>query len=114
MFFTTQVNNNGYVYTKGGSAFKPDTMAQGSLITNANAVYKNNAGGGSGWFSSSDVIAQKRRIAIGKNKNRVGIPDKQASGFKSTENNSRKSALARVRGGGAVAPKKKGANPGKA
>ena len=109
LVFTSQANNNGIVYSKGSSGFKPANMSQGSMITNSTAVYNNNAGGGSGWFSSSDVIAQKRRIAIGKSQNRVGIPDGQPSTYKSTEGNSRKSALARVRGGGAVAPPKKGA-----
>ena len=114
MVFTSQANNNGLVYAKGGSAFKPNTMAQGSLITNATTVYANKAGGGKNWYGSGDYTAQKRRIAIGKNHNRIGVAKGEPSGHKSTDSHSRNSALARVRGGGAVAPKKKGANPGKA
>ena len=114
MVFTSSANNNGIVYEKGGSAFKPNTMAQGSMITNATTVYANRAGGGQNWFASGDYTAQKRRIAIGKNHNRIGVPNGAPSTYKSTDSHSRNSALARVRGGGSVAPKKKGANPGKA
>lgn len=114
LVFTSKANNNGFVYAKGGSAFKPNTMAQGSMITNATAVYANKAGGGKNWYGASDYTAQKRRIAIGKNHNRIGVANGQPSGNKSTDSHYRNSALARVRGGGAVAPKKKGANPGSA
>lgn len=114
LVFTSSANNNGIVYEKGGSAFKPNTMAQGSMITNATTVYANRAGGGQNWFASGDYTAQKRRIAIGKNHNRVGVPNGAPSSNKSTDSHYRNSALARVRGGGSVAPKKKGANPGKA
>jgi len=114
LVFTSKANNNGIVYNKGGAPFKPNTMAQGSMITNATAVISNNAGGGQGWHASSDYTAQKRRLTIGRNHFRLGLTDGQPSAYKSSENNSRKSALARVRGGGSVAPKKKGANPGKA
>ena len=116
MIFTSQSNNNGIVYQKGGSAFKPNTMAQGSMITNATTVYASNAGNGDGKgrVAAGDYTAQKRRIAIGKNHNRIGVAVDAPSSNKSNDNNSRISALARVRGGGYVAPKKKGANPGKA
>ncbi len=115
LVFTSSANNNGIVYQKGGSAFKPNTMAQGSMITNATAVYSNQSRASQNKFSSGDdYIAQKRRIAIGKNHNRVGVTNGAPSSNKSTDSHYRNSALARVRGGGSVAPKKKGANPGKA
>ena len=114
LVFTSQPNNNGITYSKGGSPFKPNTMPQGSMITNATTVYANKAGGGQHWHSSGDYTAQKHRVAIGKNHYRIGVPNGAPSSYKTNVNHYRNSSLARVRGGGSVAPKKKGANPGKA
>ena len=108
MQFHKQVNRNGIVYTRGGSAFKPSTMTQGSTLSNNIKVFKSKAGGGTNSFSSSDVTAQRRRIAIGKNATRLGIPSGKPSQYKSNGPIPRKQALARVRGGGSVAPPKKG------
>jgi hypothetical protein len=107
LVFTTKARNNGVTTHKGGSPFKPANMTQGSVLTNASMVYSKKGGGGQHWHDSSTYIEQKKRIAIGKNKNRVGLSEGDKSSYKSTENNSRKSALSRVRGGGAVVPKKK-------
>ena len=107
LVFTTKARNNGITTQKGGSPFKSANMSQGSVLSNAAMVYSKKAGGGQNWHDSSTYIQQKKRIAIGKNKNRVGLSQEEKSSYKSVENNSRKSALARVRGGGAVVPKKK-------
>jgi len=108
LVFTSQASNNGFTYVNGGVPFKPNTMAQGSMITNAKHVYMKNAGGGQNWYSSSDVTAQRRRMAIGKNATRLGIPNGKPSSNSNFVQNDVKSALAKVRGGGAVAPPKKG------
>lgn len=108
MYFRRHVNRNGIVYTSGGSAFKPNTMSQGSILSNNIKVFRNKAGGGMNTFASSDVTAQKRRIAIGKNATRLGIASGKPSQYKSNGPIPRKQALARVRAGGCVAPPKKG------
>ena len=104
-----QVNTNGIVYVRGASAFKPPTMTQGSAYSSAARVYRLNAGGGQNSYASSDVTAQRRRIAIGKNATRFGMPNGRPSQFKSNGRMPAKQALSRVRGGGCVPPPKKGA-----
>jgi hypothetical protein len=104
-----QGNRNGTIYVNGGSAFKPPTMTQGSTYTNSIKVFKKNSGGGQNTYSSSDVTAQRRRIAIGKSATRQGLVSGQPSQYRSNGPIPRKQALARARGGGAVAPPKKGA-----
>jgi hypothetical protein len=97
------------VWVNGASAFKPNTMSQGGTYFNSVKVYKSKGGGGKTWYDSSDVTAQKRRVAIGKNATRYGLVSGQPSQWKSNGTTYRNNALARVRGGGAVAPPKKGA-----
>lgn len=108
--------NNGFTTAYMGMPFKPDTMTQGSDFSRARKVYNRDAGGGQNWFSSSQHIELKKINAIGKssiNKRQVmpngAFPKETKMSFRSQERNSRNSALARVRGGGTVAPKKKGA-----
>ena len=108
MVFTTSANDNGYTYVSMGTPFKPATMTQGSSLTNAKHVYLQKAGGGKNFYDASDVIAQKRRMAVGKNTTRVTVPNGNPSSNSNFVNNDVKSALAKVRGGGAVAPPKKG------
>ena len=88
--------------------FKPSTMAQGSMFSNARRVYVADAGGGANWYSSSDVTYLKKITAIGKSSTRLPV-GKQNLAYKSTDKTVRNSALARCRGVGCVAPKKKGA-----
>lgn len=102
--------NNKYVKSVGGSPFKPNTMAQGSMITNNKHVYVKKGGGGQNSYASSDIIAQKRRIAIGKNTTRLGIQEGTITSYTSFDKNTVNSAIAKVRGGGAVAPPKKKMN----
>lgn len=114
---TKQHINNGYTEVQGGTPFKPDTMTQGSEYARARKIYSKDAGGGQNWFSSSQHLELKKINAIGKASRRLvsnvdlatGYKTPPMMSFRSQEKNSRKSALARVRGGGAVAPKKKGA-----
>ena len=70
MVFTTSANDNKITYVSMGTPFKPATMTQGSSLTNAKAVYLQKAGGGKNFYDASDVIAQKRRMAVGKNTTR--------------------------------------------
>ena len=104
-----QVNRNGMMWVTGASPFKPPTMSQGGTYFNSIKVYKSKGGGVKNWYSSSDVTAHKRNMAIGKNATRLGLKNGQPSQYRSNDRAVRNSAVARVRGGGAVAPAKKGA-----
>mgnify|MGYP001362717528 CR=1 FL=1 len=108
LVFTSSARNNGQTNVPMGTPFKPATMNQGSVLTNAKHVYLQKGGGGANFYDASDVIAQKRRMAIGKNTTRVTVPMGQPSSNANFVQNDVKSALAKVRGGGAVAPPKKG------
>jgi len=112
MNFTT-TGNNGISYSINGSPFKPNTMEQGSIFSNSIHSYTNipsNFTTKKTWGNSSDQYIKYKKIqSIGENKRNIGLPIGSPLSYKSTENNSRKTAISRVRGGGAVAPKKKGA-----
>ena len=112
LVFTTSGSNgdNAITYTKGGAPFKPSTMSQGSMLSNAKMVYNRQGGGGKNWYDSSDVTAQRRRMAIGKNTSRTGLSDVQPSSYASANVNTVASAKRRARSGGCVAPAKKGAS----
>lgn len=101
--------NNGITTVHMGMPFKPDTMTQGSTFSNARQTYIKDSGGGQNWYASSDYIHLKKINAIGQSSTKQGLARFSPMTFKSTERTSRNSALARVRGGGCVAPKKKGA-----
>lgn len=113
LVFTSSGSNgdNAITYTAGGSPFKPSTMSQGSMLSNAIMVYNRQGGGGKNWYASSDVTAQRRRIAIGKNAYRLGIQQGQPSAYAMANVNTVNSALKRARSGGYIAPAKKGASP---
>lgn len=115
LLFTTQTNNNGIVTS--GMPFKPNTMTQGSVFSNGRTIFsktapetidtrsqkiRNNA-----WDTSSDYIARKKANAVGKSSYKIGLPSEADLSFKSTDKTYRNSVLARARGGGSVAPKKK-------
>ena len=59
--------------------------------------------------SSEERIAMRKMEAIGKSSMKQGMSRTAPLSFRSQERNSRNTALSKVRGGGAVAPKKKGA-----
>jgi hypothetical protein len=123
LLFTTQANNNGIVTAKNGMPFKPNTMTQGSDFSNFRNIFnrtaptltkdqvdprsqitkiRNNA-----WDSSSDYIARRKAKAVGKSSFKVGLPQGSELSFKSTDSTYRNSVLAKARGAGSVAPKKK-------
>ena len=121
-----QVNRNGTVYVNGASAFKPPTMVQGGTYFNSVEIYRRSIAAQSKQFVGSakwnqkrtggvtshdagSVIARRKRTAIGKNATRYGLVNNQPSQFRSNGRTERNSAVARVRSGGCVAPKKKGA-----
>jgi restriction endonuclease S subunit len=104
--FARTILNNGYVYVNGGSPFKPNTMDPGgSLVSSKKAyntnVYKHKIG------DSSEVIANKRRLAIGKNSNRIGVSYGEASSYSNYNTNDVKRALRKARSSGYVSPPKK-------
>ena len=101
-----KIINNKNAYYAGSSPFKPETMSQGSFLTNSKHTYTKKGGGGNS--SSSDITAKKRLIAVGKNTTRIGISQGSPSSYASISKNDVKTSLAKVRGGGSVSPAKKG------
>ena len=108
LVFTSSARNNGFTNVNMGTPFKPATMTQGADLTNAKHVYLKKSGGGANFYDASDVIAQKRRMAVGKNTTRVTVPNGNPSSNSNFVQNDVKSALAKVRGGGARVPPKVG------
>lgn len=110
MVFTTSstIKNNGIII---GSPFKPNTMTQGSELSNAMRSYSADSGGvrsafKKSWGHGSEAYTFYKKIqAIGKS---VGSKGSLVS-YKSVDAMSRNSAIIRCRSGGSVAPKKKGA-----
>lgn len=102
--FTPVGRNNGYTYYRGGSPFKPNTMTQGSLLplSNQSYIYKH------AYNDASTVIERKKRIAVDKNRGRVGLIQGKPSSYASADKNTVKHALGMLRGGGSVSPAKKG------
>jgi len=104
--FPRPILNNGYTFYYGGSPFKSNTMEQGSDIINSKHGFvghyiKNSVG------DSSDVIAKKRRLAVGKNFGRQGVLQGAPSSYASSNNNDVKHTLSKARSGGYVSPPKK-------
>jgi len=104
-----QYYNNGYLTPPMAMPFKPPTMTQGSMFSNARKVFVKDAGGGPNWYAGSDITALKRVNAIGKSSTKTGLPNNAKLSYRSQDNNFKNSALRRCRSGGSVAPKKKGA-----
>ena len=104
-----QVNNNGYTRAVMGMPFKPSTMSQGSMFSNARKIYIKDAYEGQDWYSSSEVTAIKRNKAIGKSSTKINLANNAKLSYRSQDNNLKNSALRRCRSGGCVAPAKKGA-----
>lgn len=124
-----QYYNNKITNVQSGMPFKPDSMTQGNDFNMGRQVYisnsiidlkkdailkppTNSVGLGIKKFnqSSGEHINAQKMNAVGKSSiNNRTTPQSQMS-FSSKDQNLVNSALARVRGGGCVAPKKKGAN----
>ena len=111
--------NNGISQIPMSMPFKPSTMTQGSILSNARQVYRKDSGGGPNWYGASDYTYIKRITAIGKNANTVkpwvkheahgvAVVQPAALSHKSQDRNTKNSRLQRCRAGGSVAPKKKG------
>ena len=106
--------NNGQTTARMGMPSKPNTMSQGSVLSNARQAYIKDAGGGKNWYGSSAVTQLKRINAIGQSSTKQGLPADAPLNFSSQlkanwSNTTRNSRLQRCRSGGCVAPKKKGA-----
>jgi hypothetical protein len=123
-FPVTGINNNAQTHAYMGMPFKPANMTQGSDFAMSRQEYINNFGYPSGSQeyiqqtqyakkknfnnSSGEQISKKKINAIGKssvNKNN------NLMSFSAPDTTTVNSALAKCRGGGCVAPKKKGAFP---
>ena len=101
--------NNAVVNSQMGMPQKFYPSAGDSMFSRARRAYIKDSGGGtllSGNYDSSQHIAMKKINAIGK-----GSTLKSTVSFqgKSNDTTTVNRSLARVRGGGSVAPKKKGA-----
>jgi hypothetical protein len=102
--------NNAIINAKMGMPQKFYPSANDSMFSNARQAYVKDSGGGtllSGHYDSSQHIALKKLNAIGKGSTLKSTVSFQ--GLAQKQDSYRNSALARVRGGGTVAPKKKGA-----
>ena len=102
--------NNAIINAQMGMPQKFSPSAGDSLFSNNRKAYVKDSGGGtllSGHYDSSQHIALKKINAIGKGSTLKSTVAFQGQAQK--QDSYRNSALARVRGGGAVAPKKKGA-----
>tara|TARA_B110000967_G_scaffold25177_1_gene23179 strand:+ start:761 stop:1207 length:447 start_codon:yes stop_codon:yes gene_type:complete len=101
--------NNAVVNSQMGMPQKFYPSSGDSMFSNARRAYVKDSGGGtllSGNYDSSQHIAMKKINAIGK-----GSTLKSTVSFQGKPNDTTivNRSLARVRGGGSVAPKKKGA-----
>lgn len=102
--------NNAIVNAINGMPQKFYPSSGDSMFSNARYNYSKDSGGGtilSGNFDSSQHIQLKKINAIGKG-SMIKTPV-SFQGQATPSDSYRNSALARVRGGGTVAPKKKGA-----
>ena len=110
--------NNGITTIKMGMPFKPNTMAQGSMFSNARAEFTENVSsvsdtkkwyGSAGSRTTSSYISSKRNRSIGKSSTMQGLSEGSEHQYKSNDKAIRNTALARCRAGGCTAPKKKSA-----
>ena len=113
-----QINNNGFTRSVMGMPFKPNTMTQGSEFSTARAGYINKVTRRYRYkdsaysknkavpTSSSQLIESRRMRAIGKSSTKQGLSTDAKLSYRSQDTSFRNSAVRRVRGGGAVAPKK--------
>ena len=123
-FSLKQINNNAQTRAFMGMPFKPATMTQGSEFALGRQAYINDVGFPSGsqqyiqqtqfskkkkFNNSSGEQTNKRKMtAIGKSSvNRFNNNNLMA--FSGSDNATVNTALAKCRGGGCVAPPKKGA-----
>ena len=111
-----EIINNGIGQGGASMPFKPNTVASGTRFSmfrmSAIRAYADNAPASgvkpavSQSMDGGSYIERKKALATKPGR---AAPTSQSVAFKSVETNSARSALSRVRGGGSVAPKKKGA-----
>ena len=80
-----------------------------SMFSNARRAYTKDAGGGKNFHPSSSYTELQRINAIGQSSTKQGLPVSLPLSFRSSDSTSRNNARIKVRSGGCVAPKKKGA-----
>jgi hypothetical protein len=107
----TQHQPNNQTQVAFGMPFKPAPMAQGSMFANARLAYSRLKTSPVAKFKTyqdaSNVTQAKRIVATGKGTDNLSG---ELMSFSGPDQTSVKTALARCRGGGCTAPKKKGAN----
>ena len=125
-FSLKQINNNSQTHAYMGMPFKPSSMTQGSEFAIGRKCYINNIGSPSGSQqyiqqtqfskkknfnnSSGEQTNKKKMNAVGKSSiNTTNINTQNLMAFSASDNTSVNSALTKCRGGGCIAPKKKGA-----
>jgi hypothetical protein len=128
-FSLKQINNNAETRAYMGMPFKPATMTQGSDFAmgrheyikdsgnpkiGENVVSGRSYGNSKKKFnnSSGEQTNKRKMIAIGKssiNKSSINKNNNNLMAFSAADNTTVNSALNKCRGGGCVAPKKKGA-----
>jgi hypothetical protein len=121
MFFTNGIKNNGSTTAVRGMPFKPNTMTQGNTFSQNRSIFAHaivntrnqpnikNKKYLQTPISSSQRIQLLKSKAIGKSSMKQGLPADATMSFRSQDTQYRNSSLARCRGGGCVAPAKKGA-----
>ncbi len=121
-FSLKQINNNAQTQAYMGMPFKPATMTQGNDFALGRQAYINNIGfpSGSKQYIQQTQFGKKKRFnnSSGEQTNKrkmnaVGQSSinkkKELMAFSGPDNATVNSALAKCRGGGCVAPPKKGA-----
>lgn len=103
--------NNAIINSRSSMPQKFSPSSGDSMFARARSAYNNNVGNSSGkllsgHYDSSQITNLKKINAVGKGTMRKSIVSLQGKPNDKTFVNS---SLARVRGGGCVAPKKKGA-----
>jgi len=121
-FSLKQINNNAQTHAYMGMPFKPATMTQGSDFAMGRQGYINDVGypNGSQQYIQQTQYAKKKKFnnSSGEqtNKRKMNAVGKSSvnknnnlMAFSAADNATVNSALAKCRGGGCVAPAKKGA-----
>ena len=101
--FTDQNIPNNTTHVVMGLPFKPNTMAQGSMFSNARQAFNRQAGGGQGWFQASQYTSLRAVVATGQSS--INVSGKLMS-FAGPDPNSVRDGLTRCRAGGCTGPKK--------
>lgn len=121
-FSLKQINNNAQTQAYMGMPFKPATMTQGSDFALGRQAYINDIGypSGSQQYIQQTQFAKKKKFnnSSGEQTNKLKMNavgkssinrNKELMAFSGSDNTTVNSALAKCRGGGCVAPPKKGA-----